>query len=115
MLLLIKTFLRSMFIETYDRHTLVMTNLAILLVKIMLRLIKLNGSDWELKDVKHVPGLRKNLISVGQLAQEVYTIIFQGDNWKISKGAMTVAYAKKNGTLYLTVGACYSIAVATEN
>uniref|UniRef100_A0A803NDX7 Retrovirus-related Pol polyprotein from transposon TNT 1-94-like beta-barrel domain-containing protein n=1 Tax=Chenopodium quinoa TaxID=63459 RepID=A0A803NDX7_CHEQI len=32
--------------------------------------IKLNGSAWELKDVKHVPDLRKNLISVGQLACE---------------------------------------------
>uniref|UniRef100_A0A803MU96 CCHC-type domain-containing protein n=1 Tax=Chenopodium quinoa TaxID=63459 RepID=A0A803MU96_CHEQI len=32
--------------------------------------IKLNGSAWELKDVKHVPDLRKNLISVGQLARE---------------------------------------------
>ncbi|CAO2827530.1 unnamed protein product [Amaranthus hypochondriacus] len=77
--------------------------------------IKLNGSAWELKDVKHVPDLRKNLIFVGQLAREGYTIIFQGDNWKISKGSMTVAHGKKNGTLYLTAGACYSIAVATEN
>ena len=28
---------------------------------------------------------------------------------------MTVAHGKKNGALYLTVKACYSIAVATEN
>ena len=27
--------------------------------------IKLNGSVWELKDVRHIPDLRKNLISVG--------------------------------------------------
>ena len=27
--------------------------------------IKLNGSVWELKDARHIPNLRKNLISVG--------------------------------------------------
>ena len=30
--------------------------------------IKLNGSVWKLRDVRHIPDLRKNLISVGQLA-----------------------------------------------
>ena len=53
--------------------------------------IKLNGSVWELKDVGYIPDLRRNLISVGQLASEGYTTIFHGDDWKISKGAMTVA------------------------
>ena len=28
--------------------------------------IKLNGSVWELKNVRHIPDLTKNLISVGQ-------------------------------------------------
>ena len=28
---------------------------------------------------------------------------------------MTVAHGKNNGTLYLTAGACYSIAVLSEN
>ena len=77
--------------------------------------INLNGSTWELKDVKHVPDLRKNLISIRQLARESYTIIFQGDDWKISKGAMIVAHGKKNGTLYLTARARYLITVALEN
>ena len=45
--------------------------------------IKLNRSVWELKDVRHIPDLRKNLISVGQLASEGYTKIFHGENWKI--------------------------------
>ncbi|BBG97541.1 disease resistance family protein / LRR family protein [Prunus dulcis] len=66
--------------------------------------IKLNGSVWELKDVRHIPDLRKNLISVGQLASEGYTTIFHGDDWKISKGAMMVARGKKNGTLFMTAG-----------
>ena len=46
--------------------------------------IKLNGSVCELKDVKHIPDLRKNLISVGQLANEEYTTTFHRDDWKIS-------------------------------
>ncbi|KAL8162057.1 hypothetical protein V2J09_013546 [Rumex salicifolius] len=52
--------------------------------------IKLNGSAWKLRDVRHIPDLRKNLISVGQLADGGYTTIFHGDNWKVLKGAMIV-------------------------
>ncbi|WVZ07788.1 hypothetical protein V8G54_021134 [Vigna mungo] len=74
--------------------------------------IKLNGSVWELKNVRHIPDLTKNLISVGQLANDGYTTIFHGDNWKISKGAMTIARGRKSGTLYKTEGACHLIAVA---
>ena len=77
--------------------------------------IKLNGSVWELKDVRHIPDLRRNLISVGQLASEGYTTIFHGDDWKISKGAMTVARGKKSGTLYMTTEARCSITVAAGN
>ena len=77
--------------------------------------IKLNGSIWELKDVRHILDLKKNLISVGQLANEGYTTVFQGDDWKISKGTMTVARGKKSGTLYMTTDAHCSIAVAVGN
>lgn len=76
--------------------------------------IKLNGSVWELKNVRHIPDLTKNLISVGQLASDGYTTVFHGDNWKISKGAMTIARGKKSGTLYKTAGACHLIAVAAN-
>lgn len=44
-----------------------------------------NQSVWKLKKVKHVPGLRRNLISVGQLDTEGYVIIFIGGIWKITK------------------------------
>ncbi|WVZ16676.1 hypothetical protein V8G54_009658 [Vigna mungo] len=74
--------------------------------------IKLNGSVWELKNVRHIPDLTKNLISIGQLANDGYTTIFHGDNWKISKGAMTIARGRKSDTLYKTEGACHLIAVA---
>ncbi|WVZ03536.1 hypothetical protein V8G54_024342 [Vigna mungo] len=74
--------------------------------------IKLNGSVWKLKNVRHIPDLTKNLISVGQLANDGYITVFHGDNWKISKGAMTIARGRKSGTLYKTEGACHLIAVA---
>ncbi|ONK54837.1 uncharacterized protein A4U43_UnF10820 [Asparagus officinalis] len=77
--------------------------------------IKLNGSVWELNDVRHIPDLRKNLISVGQLAGEGYTTTFHGDDWKISKGAMTIARCKKTNTLYMTTGARCLILVAAGN
>jgi Integrase core domain. len=77
--------------------------------------IKLNGSAWKLKDVRHIPDLRKNLISVGQLASEGYITTFNSDSWKVSRGAMTVARGKKTGTLYMTTDACGSIAVAESN
>lgn len=64
--------------------------------------IKLNGSVWELKNVRHIPDLTKDLISVGQLASDGYTTVFYGDDWKISKGARTIARGRKSGTLYKT-------------
>jgi hypothetical protein len=76
--------------------------------------IMLNGSVWELKNVRHIPDLTKNLISVGQLASDGYTTIFHGDQWKISKGAMTIARGKKSGTLYKTAGECHLISVAAS-
>jgi len=76
--------------------------------------IKLNGSVWELRNVRHFPDLTKNLIFVGQLASEGYTTVFHDDDWKISKGAMTIARGRKSGTLYKTAGAWHLIVVATN-
>jgi len=62
----------------------------------------LNGSTWNLKNVRHVPGLKKKLISVGQLDDNGHSILFSGGMWKISKGAMVLARGKKTGTMYMT-------------
>ncbi len=53
--------------------------------------IQLNGSVWKLDNVRHIPNLRKNLISIGQLASDGYVMTFTGDKWKISNGVMTIA------------------------
>ena len=49
-----------------------------------------NQTTWKLQGVRHVPGLRRNLISVGQLDGEGYCTTFSGHEWKITKGALVV-------------------------
>ncbi|KAH9291101.1 hypothetical protein KI387_044672, partial [Taxus chinensis] len=49
-----------------------------------------NGNTWLLKDVRYVPKLRQNLISIGQLGSDACTVIFTVDSWKVTKGALVV-------------------------
>ena len=44
-----------------------------------------NGSILKLKDVRHVPKLKRNLISVGQLADAGMKTIFDSDLCKITR------------------------------
>ena len=55
-------------------------------------LIKLeNGNQWLLKEVKHVPSLRNNLISIRQLGSEGCVRTFTEKSRKVTKGALVVA------------------------
>ncbi|KAH9299510.1 hypothetical protein KI387_031192, partial [Taxus chinensis] len=49
-----------------------------------------NVNTWLLKDVIHVPTLRRNLISAEQLGSDGCTVIFTTDSWKVTKGALVV-------------------------
>jgi hypothetical protein len=49
-----------------------------------------NGNQWFLKEVRHVPDLRKNLISTGKLASESYVSIFTDKVWKVTKGSLVI-------------------------
>ncbi|KAF3637944.1 putative cytochrome 82A3-like [Capsicum annuum] len=60
------------------------------------------GNQWTLEDVRYIPGLKKNLISVGQLDSTGFVAEFRKGSWKIMKGAMVVARGTKSGTLYTT-------------
>ena len=71
-----------------------------------------NGSVWLLEKVRHIPKLRRNLISVGQLDDEGHAILFVGGTWKVTKGARVLARGKKTGTLYMTSSLRDTIAVA---
>ena len=68
-----------------------------------------SGNQWTLEDVRYIPGLKKNLISVGQLDSTGYAAEFGKSSWKIVKGAMVVARGTKSGTLYTTAG-CINMA-----
>ena len=76
------------------------------------RILLPNRSIWLLEKVRHIPDLKRNLISVGQLDDEGYAILFVGGTWKVTKGARVLARGKKTGTLYMTSSPRDTIAVA---
>jgi len=61
-----------------------------------------NGQRWKLNEVRHIPGLAKNMISVHQLDVEGHRVTFECGKWKVCKGAIVVARGIKSSTLYLT-------------
>ena len=63
-----------------------------------------NEKHWLLQEIRHVPRLSRNLISVGQLGDEGCIVTFNDKNWKVSKGSLVVAKGVKEGTLYLYTG-----------
>ena len=60
-----------------------------------------NGTKLILKNVKHIPDIRLNLISAGKLDDEGYCNTFVNGQWKLTKGSMVVARGKKFSTLYI--------------
>ncbi|CAA0828500.1 Uncharacterized mitochondrial protein AtMg00300 [Striga hermonthica] len=71
-----------------------------------------NGSCWTLRDVRHIPGLKTNLISVGQLDNYGFHTMLGDRKWKVSRGAMTLARGLKSGTLYTASGSNSNILLA---
>ncbi|KAK1426155.1 hypothetical protein QVD17_14824 [Tagetes erecta] len=59
------------------------------------------GSKWTLKDVRVIPSLKKQLISVGQLDEEGHEVKFRNGQWKVVKGNLVIARGKKRGSLYM--------------
>ena len=59
------------------------------------------GNKLVLKDVRHVPDIRLNLISIGRLDDEGFTNSFGESKWKLTKGSLVVARGKKQNTLYV--------------
>ena len=58
------------------------------------------GYKLMLKDVRHVPDMRLNLISLGKLDDAGLVNFFGGGIWKLTKGSLIVAREKKEGSLY---------------
>ncbi|TXG70578.1 hypothetical protein EZV62_005513 [Acer yangbiense] len=59
-----------------------------------------NGMMLLLKNVKHIPDIRLNLISAGKLDDEGFCNTFSDGHWKLTKGSMIVARGKKCSSLY---------------
>ncbi len=59
------------------------------------------GCKLVLKDVRHVPDMRHNLISTGKLNDDGFVNRFGDGKWTLTKGSLTMARGRKEGTLYL--------------
>eukprot|EP00253_Pinus_taeda_P023450 PITA_23450 len=73
-----------------------------------------NGNQWLLKEVRHVPDLKKNLISIGQLGGGGCVTTFTDKTWKVTKGSLVIAKGEKVGTLYLCNGISNSMNALTS-
>jgi hypothetical protein len=69
-----------------------------------IRIKMFDGTVKILTDVRHVPDLRKNLISLGVLDRGGYKTIVQGGVMKVYKGIILVMKAKNIGNLFLLEG-----------
>ena len=54
-----------------------------------------------LKEVRHVPDICLNLISIRRLDDEGFTNCFGEGKWKVTKGSLVAARGKKLCTLYV--------------
>jgi len=60
-----------------------------------------SGSLCTLHNVRHIPALKRNLISIGQLDDEEHYTTFGDEAWKVTKDNLVVARGKKQGSLYM--------------
>jgi len=72
-----------------------------------------NELSLKLRNIRHIPKLKKNLLFVGQLTDGGMKITFNSNVCKITKGAMMIAHDKKEGTLYMTSCSEASISVVS--
>ena len=63
-----------------------------------------DGVIRTITDVRHVPDLRRSLISVGALSRLGLKIVVEGEKMKIAKGSMIVMKGVRAGNLYLLKG-----------
>ncbi|GKA07352.1 retrovirus-related pol polyprotein from transposon TNT 1-94 [Tanacetum coccineum] len=59
------------------------------------------GTILTLNDVRYIPGLKRRLISVGQLDEKGYHVGFGDQQWKDTKGSLVVARGNKRRSLYM--------------
>jgi len=67
-----------------------------------------------LTDVRHVPDLKKNLISLGTLESLGCKYLGEGGVLKVSHGALVIMKARRSGTLYTLLGSTVTGATAVS-
>ncbi|GFS31987.1 SNF7 family protein [Actinidia rufa] len=80
-----------------------------------IRLKMYNGTIKVLTDVRYVPDLKKNLISLGDFDSEGYKIILEGGVLKVVSGALIVLKGTCKGNLYYLDGRTITRRVAVSN
>ena len=60
------------------------------------------GSTLTLKDVRHIPNLRLNLILMHMLNKDGYSHFINSGNWKLTKGSLVVARSRLCCSSYKT-------------
>ena len=70
-----------------------------------------DGMGRTLSDVRHVPGLKKNLILLGTLDKNGCRIACQVRVMKVIRGSLVVMKGKMNGSLYAIEGSTISSSV----
>ena len=63
-----------------------------------------DGIIRKLNDVRYVPNLKKNLISLGVLDASGYRIILEGGNLKVARGALVAIKGTRRGSIYYLNG-----------
>lgn len=66
------------------------------------------GCRLTLRDVRHIPDIRLNIISTGKLDDDGYVSSFGEGKWKLTKGSLISAKGKKTNSLYLMQGKLYN-------
>ena len=61
-------------------------------------------NDLVLHDVRYVPGIKKSLLSVGQMDAHGYSTLFEKGSWKLTRGSRLIVKGMKKGTLYCLHG-----------
>ncbi|KAI3501729.1 hypothetical protein L1887_29709 [Cichorium endivia] len=59
------------------------------------------GTKWTLKNVKFILELKRMLISIGKLDDEVRKIEFDNHQRKVTKGSMVIIRGQKRESLYM--------------
>jgi hypothetical protein len=74
------------------------------------------GCRLVLDDMRHVPDIRLNLLSVGKLDDIRHGSYFGNAKWKLTKGSLIVARGSKQGCLYVTkTKLCNDVLTVAEN